>query len=622
MKYNKYQQKAINKINGNTAVVATAGSGKTSVLVERIRHMVEDCKIPAGNILAVSFSKKTCENLIFRMKKLGSLSDVSVYTFHALALKAVSHYYGGKYKVWTAIWEKEKALAEICKRNKICLTEDDTPAAKILAYIAKQKVAMLSPTDDLIKDVGVEIPFTAYQMKKIYADYEKFKERNGFIEFDDLINKACEIFDNDPDILAEYQEQYKYILVDEYQDISYNQNKFLHYLNANNNLFAVGDSLQAIYSFRGGDCKYLLNFDKEWNNAEIFNLPINYRCSEDIVTAGNKLAEYVPDSRNDHYKPAIAYNHEYKKPVFAAFGDIDNECNIIGNIILNKVNEGYSQKDIAVLTRTNAQLQNIHSALTEMGIGCEMTDGILFWDLPEVKLVLSYLKLAYNTGSNAAFSYCYNKPNRWLSKKFLEEVSNMADGGSLYDAMFRIDRRNWRFKNGIDELYEIVNALKKVNFDSVRDMVHFLRTRLDLDKFVLKGVGGNPEEIFEKINNLDTLENMCGGFKDIKEFLHYIKLNIAKNKENSGKTDNVKLMTIHKSKGLEFPIVFVSGCSDGLLPHIRNENPDDEKRLFYVAITRAEKELYLLHSGRLNGNNYSASPFIGYLGKTIDCVKS
>lgn len=204
------------------------------------------------------------------------------------------------------------------------------------------------------------------------------------------------------------------------------------------------------------------------------------------------------------------------------------------------------------------------------------------------------------------------------SVKVFEETAETAHGGSLYDAMFQIGRRNWRFKDGIDEIRDVINALQNRNFSDVGDMVRYLRARLDIDKFVLKGIDANSEEISEKINNLDALEKMCCDFHTIKDFLLYVKQNLTKNKEMAAKGDNVKLMTIHKSKGLEFPVVFVSGCSDGLLPHIRNENVDDEKRLFYVAMTRAEKELYLTHSDKYNGKVYRVSSFVKCLDKTID----
>lgn len=624
MNFNDYQKTAINEIEGNVCVIATAGSGKTSVLIERIRHMVADNSINPKNILAVSFSKKACENLICRFSNYADIGllDVEVKTFHALALSVVNEFHQGSFKVWNNKYEKEKLLFNICNNLELCKSQDDLPIAELSMFINTQKINMRNPNDKLI--FYNNIPYSKTDMETIFKEYEKQKKDLGHIELDDLINEACNIFKNKPDILEKFTDKYKYISVDEYQDISYNQNCFLKYL-ATGNLFVVGDSLQAIYSFRGGDCKYLLNFNKDWDNAKIINLPVNYRCSKDIVETSNKLAECVPDSKNKFYKPAIADHNNYKKPILKRFDKIEDECNYIVDIIQEGVkNKECQYSDYAILTRTNAQLQIIQTRLAKKNIGFNIIDSLSFFELPEIKLFISYLRLSVNVNDNSAFEYCYNKPNRWLSKAFLSEVSMLAKGKSLYMAMFNIDRRNWKFKKGIDELYSIVNNLQHKKNSTVSRHISYIREILNVDAFVIKESSKlstySPEAITEKTENIDMLVEICKEYNTIQEFLNHVDDVIKASQENLNESNTVKLMTIHKSKGLEFPVVFISGCSDGLLPHKKSKDIDDEKRLFYVGITRAEKELYLTSSKNYNGKNYFLSPFIDDIKENINYI--
>ena len=363
MEFNEYQKKAIDLIEGNVCVIATAGSGKTSVLIERIKNMVLNHGIRAENILAISFSKKACDNLEVRLNQYSEfgLHNVVTKTFHALALNVVEAFHDQRINVWTNTWEKRKILFEICEKLKLCRNIDDLPEAELFMFLADQKNNMIKPSGKLV--FTDNIPYNKKNMKDIYKKYEDKKKELGYYEFDDLVNEACDIFKKCPDILKIFTDKYKYISVDEYQDISYNQNCFLKCLSTGN-MFAVGDSLQAIYSFRGGDCKYLLNFNKEWNNAQVINLPINYRCSKDIVETSNSLATNVPDSRNKFYKPAISNHDKYKKPVLKQFEQISQECDFIINTIQKGVTDNkYQYNDYAILTRTNAQLQILQTGL-------------------------------------------------------------------------------------------------------------------------------------------------------------------------------------------------------------------------------------------------------------------
>ena len=488
----------------------------------------------------------------------------------------------------------------------------------ILRFIGKQKNAMLSTTDKLI--YSDDDPFSKNNMKEIFVSYEKFKEENRYIEFDDFLNLANEALEKDKNTYNYYSNCFKYVLSDEFQDISKSQSLLLKKLNSKNTMI-VGDPLQAIYSFRGGNSKYILDFEKDYSNAKIVHLNKNYRCSEDIIKTANTFASTIPDSKHKNYKESIANNKAFKKPEFAIYKDEWEEADKIADKINVFVKE-YKYKDIAILARTNAQLTKIQSTFHEKLIPFSIVNGSLFTDLPEIKLLISYLKLALYENDNESFRYLYNKPNRWLDRKFLQEVENNSKrrNVSFYSSMMSIDRRNWRFKNGIDEIYEVINYLQNKRFSSIGDMISYLRIRLNIDEFVTKGKQADDGSYVEQIENMNAFENIAKKYTDLEKFIMYLD-DITKDLQIDNE-NKVQLLTIHKSKGLEYPVVFIIGCSDGLLPHNKSKDLNDEKKLFYVGITRAEKELYISSILSNNATEMKISPFVYAIKETIKPDKS
>ena len=618
MNYSEAQLEIINTIDGNIGVIASAGSGKTTVLTKRIENMVKNHSIAPQDILAVTFSKKAKENIQDKLKEL-NVNGVNIETFHSLALKIIGTRYGtGYFKVWTLQWEKEKIMQTICYDRMNLCSKDDVPYNDILRFIGKQKNAMLSTTDELI--YSDDDPFSKNNMKEIFVSYEKFKEENRYIEFDDFLNLANEALDEDENTYNYYSNYFKYILSDEFQDISKSQSLLLKKLNSKNTMI-VGDPLQAIYSFRGGNSKYILDFEKDYSNAKIAHLNKNYRCSEDIIKTANVFANIIPDSKHKNYRESIANNNAFKKPEFAIYKDEWEEADKIADKINVLVKE-YKYKDIAILARTNAQLTKIQSTFHEKLIPFSIVNGSLFTDLPEIKLLISYLKLALYENDNESFRYLYNKPNRWLDRKFLQEVENNSKrrNVSFYSSMMSIDRRNWRFKNGIDEIYEVINYLQNKRFSSIGDMISYLRVRLNIDEFVTKGKQADDGSYVEQIENMNAFENIAKKYTDLNKFIMYLD-DITKDLQVDNE-NKVQLLTIHKSKGLEYPVVFIIGCSDGLLPHNKSKDLNDEKKLFYVGITRAEKELYISSILSNNATELKISPFVYAIKETIKPDKS
>lgn len=618
MNYSEAQLEIINTIDGNIGVIASAGSGKTTVLTKRIENMVKNHSIAPQDILAVTFSKKAKENIQDKLKEL-NVNGVNIETFHSLALKIIGTRYGtGYFKVWTLQWEKEKIMQTICYDRMNLCSKDDVPYNDILRFIGKQKNAMLSTTDELI--YSDDDPFSKNNMKEIFVSYEKFKEENRYIEFDDFLNLANEALNEDENTYNYYSNCFKYVLSDEFQDISKSQSLLLKKLNSKNTMI-VGDPLQAIYSFRGGNSKYILDFEKDYSNAKIAHLNKNYRCSEDIIKTANVFANIIPDSKHKNYRESIANNNAFKKPEFAIYKDEWEEADKIADKINVLVKE-YKYKDIAILARTNAQLTKIQSTFHEKLIPFSIVNGSLFTDLPEIKLLISYLKLALYENDNESFRYLYNKPNRWLDRKFLQEVENNSKrrNVSFYSSMMSIDRRNWRFKNGIDEIYEVINYLQNKRFSSIGDMISYLRVRLNIDEFVTKGKQADDGSYVEQIENMNAFENIAKKYTDLNKFIMYLD-DITKDLQVDNE-NKVQLLTIHKSKGLEYPVVFIIGCSDGLLPHNKSKDLNDEKKLFYVGITRAEKELYISSILSNNATELKISPFVYAIKETIKPDKS
>lgn len=613
MNFNKQQLEAINHINGNLAVIATAGSGKTAVLTHRVKNMIGNCGISPASILPITFSRKARDTMEERLKQLG-VHNVEVETFHSFAYKIICDVYGyGRFKLWTATWEKEKVLLQICRGFGISVKKG-FPYNEIMAFISLQKTNMKSPKDKLVYKKG--LPYTRKIMANIYVEYEDYKNKNLYIEFDDFFAMALEAFVDDSELLKKYRDKYKYVLVDEFQDVSLPQAKLLKKINTKNTMI-VGDPLQAIYSFRGGNSKFILNFDKDYKNVKIVNLNTNYRCSKDIVNTSNALANSIPDSSHRNYVESVANNEDYKTPQVNHFDTDRDEAIWVAEKISDLQASGYKSRDIAVLARTNAQLLRMETALCDLNCSFSVGDSTAFFNFPEITLVLSYLKLALNQSDNEAFSQIYNKPHRWLDKKFFEEVksTSIKNNMAYYDAMLNIPRREWKFSNGINEIVAVISRIRKMKYSSVAKVVSYLRKKLDIDAFVSRGKQNDDGNYTEQVENLDIFEDFCADYTKIEDVLSYVSE--FQNADSDNNQDKINLLTVHKSKGTEYSVVFIIGCNDTILPHRRAENTDDERRLFYVGITRAEKELYLSYADENKRGFMEISPFIKELGGTV-----
>ena len=601
MNFNDNQKEAINFYKGCCNVIASAGSGKTGVLVNRIVNLINEYNVKPQNILAVTFSKKAKDNISNRLEKLIPFQYQSVYveTFHSLGYKIIKMFENVNYDLLTYDWKKTQILNSI---NKNKYGSDIENISDIIQYISIRKNNLLNPNESNAKfKLDTDNNY-------LYEEYEKEKDTENVIDYDDMLTKAYEILKDNPDALKYCQNQFQFVLVDEVQDINKAQYEIIKLIcQTNKNLFIVGDFLQNIFEWRGSSNKFIIDFKNDWKNTKIINLTTNYRSTNDIVIFANHFAKSIPESQIEDYKESDAFKPDLKKPEWKLYENEFDEADKIA-IKINELisSETYSYKDIASLARTNAQLQNFETSFFNAHIPYQIVDGQSFVEKKENKIVLSYLRLSDNINDDEAFEYIYNKPNRWLGKAFSDEVKSLANRNhiSLYCAMFKIDRRNWKFKKGIDEICTVINSLKEKEFKTVKQQIHYIRDKLDIDKYIMSDI--NEDNDTDKIENLNSLEHFASKYKNTKEFLDYMD---SLGKQKSTITDCVQLMTIHKAKGLEYPVVFLIGLNEGTLPHYRNENINEEMRLAYVAITRAENELYCSSTKSLYGKTMEISSF-------------
>lgn len=599
MELSKVQQEAVDFHKGCCNVIASAGSGKTRVLVNRIVKLIEDYNIDPAKILAITFSKKAKENMVERLTKMipGYVKFINVETFHSFGFRIVRKFNRDDFEILDADWKKVKIIEEILQHHFKEKEPDGQEIADILSFISIQKNQMKKPD-------------SSTKFGKVYKYYEKYKTEHKQLDFDDMLAKCYEILSTDEKGLQYCQEQYQYILADEMQDTNAVQYEIIRLIGSKHkNVFVVDDPLQNIFMWRGSDNKFVMNFDEDWPDAKVIHLNKNYRSSQDIVEAANHFAESIPESKHKHYVESVADKGKFEEPCYSRYKDENEEADEIAKKIQAYIKAGYEYKNIAILTRTNAQLQNFETALYRSEIPYLIVDGMSFIDRREIKIVLSYLRLICDINDDEAFEYIYNRPNRYLGQSFLQEVKRTArkEKMSFYCAMFRVSRMNWKVKNAVNSIHATVKTISESKYKNVSDMITALREDLNLDSYVSKDLCENDDS---RIENLNTLQRMAANYNDVKRFISFI---MRFSKEKKHDPNSVQLMTIHKSKGLEFPIVFVAGVNQGLLPHEKNKNVDEEKRLMYVAITRAEKILHISSTEQYNGKESEESEFITYL---------
>jgi len=583
LQFNKQQLQAINHYKNPACVIASAGSGKSTVLIHRIKNLIETYNVKQTDILAISFTNNTAKGLKKKLNGMG-YKDVTASTFHSLCLKIFSEYnIPITYNQLIKEWQTQKCLTSIDKKAN----DKD-----IMSFIGYQKSYMRMPQDVFMEKDSI---YTEDELREFYKTYEDFKRKNKLYDMDDWLIECYKLLHNMPDYKG-----YEFVLGDEHQDDNFVKNLLLKELCRNNNMFAVGDYRQCLYSFNGSVPEMFMNFSKEWDNATIINLDTNYRSTNNIVNKSNYfIKKYYGDY--EHYSDSISNNKSEGNIEVNTYTDRAEEgLKVIENID-NMIKNNNNPNEIAILYRLNSQSGNLEYELKKRNIPYEITNESSFFKRKEVLAIMSYLRLINNPHDDEAFDTIFkvrNYPLVFFSNDIYNKIiSNSGENNlSVYESFISISyNKDWLKKN-MEVFKDNINRLqlqykKKIGIDKLIDNIVKVFKIEDFlkDKYI------DEEDFTDRMNSINVIKSFIRG-NDLEKFLEYVDENAIK--KNKSKKDNnaIKLMTIHASKGLEFENVFLIGIEDGKFPH-KKSSLVDEARLFYVGCTRAKDNLYLSQIG-------------------------
>ena len=607
---NPQQQEAVYHTEGPLLILAGAGSGKTRVLTHRIAYLIDKKGINPWNILAITFTNKAASEMRERVDKIVGFGSESVWvsTFHSTCVRILRRYidrlgYDTRFAIYDA--EDQKTLMkEVCR--KLNIDTKKTKERSLLAQISHAKDELITP-DEMELNAGGD--FVKKKVAEVYREYQAALRRNNALDFDDLIVKTVELFQNCGDVLENYQERFRYIMVDEYQDTNTAQFKFISLLASKyENLCVVGDDDQSIYKFRGANIGNILGFEHVFPDARVIRLEQNYRSTRNILNAANQV---IANNTERKAKTLWTENEEGSKVHFRQFLNAYEEAEYVaGEIGKLKRNGLGNYRDCAILYRTNAQSRIFEEKFIAANIPYKLVGGVNFYARKEIKDLLCYLKTINNARDDLAVQRIINVPKRGIGATTLGRVQDYADnmGISLYEALRVAEEvpSIGRSLSKIDGFVTFIQMLKsKADVMTVEEI---LQEVIDSTGYVAELEAEDTEESRARIENIDELISKTVAYQEAMEeqnqsatlsgFLEEVAL-VADIDTVDPDQDYVLLMTLHSAKGLEFPKVFMVGMEDGIFPsHMTISYGDDgemeeERRLCYVGITRAMKDLTL-----------------------------
>lgn len=589
MQLNSMQEKAVNHIDGPMLVLAGAGSGKTKVLTSRIAGLIEN-GISPYNILAITFTNKAAKEMKDRVVRLigNSANNIQISTFHSLGLKILKENYKllGYERNFTII-DSDDVLTIIKKIIKdMNLSKDYYNPRELRSKISSAKNEMMG-VDSFAK---VEFDHNVVEVYKRYLN--KLKNGNS-VDFDDLLVLPIKLFKNYPAILEEYQDRYKYILIDEYQDTNEAQYVLSKLLAAKyRNIFVVGDNDQAIYAFRGANYKNILNFEKDYPEAKTILLEENYRSTQTILNAANSV---IKNNKERKDKNLWSNNDIGDKIKYRVVANEKEEASFVASEIKELISKGVKEEDIAILYRTNAQSRIIEEEMLKKNIKYRVVGSFYFYNRKEIKDLLCYLRLINNPKDDVSLLRIINTPKRGIGEKTIDTLTNIATENniSLYEAI--TSGRELEFKRLIEDLTNDSLTL------SLTELIDNILEKSGIKKELTSSKLLEDEIRLENLNEFKSITKSYEeeyGSATLSDFLDEISL-VSDMTEHQDGSNRVSLMTVHSVKGLEFDYVFIVGMEEGIFPHYNAINDgsssaiEEERRLCYVAITRAKKELYI-----------------------------
>ncbi len=605
---NDEQRKAVENTEGPILVLAGAGSGKTKVLTTKVAYLVKEKQIDPYNILAITFTNKAAKEMKDRIfKMLGhDAYRIQISTFHSLGLLIIRENYDklGYEKNFT-ILDSDDTLTVIKK----ILKEMNLDPKVYNPRVIKNKIS--SSKNELL-DANSYSRFANSDYEQIilevFQKYERKIKNNNSLDFDDLLLMPIKLFKQNPDILEKYQNRFKYLLVDEYQDTNEAQYSLIKMLSSKyKNICVVGDLDQSIYGFRGANYRNILNFEKDYPNSTVIKLEENYRSTGNILNVANDI---IKNNKQRKEKKLWTKNEDGLKIKYhRAYDEKDEAFYVLGEI-KKLIRAGEAKEGIAVLYRTNAQSRNMEEALLRENIPYKVVGSFYFYNRKEIKDLISYLKLIYNPHDDVSLMRVINVPKRQIGPKTIENLALKAatNGSSLYEAIET--GKELTFKNIIEEIK------KESENISLTDLVDLILNKTGIKQEL---INEKTLEAEVRLENLEEFKSITKNFEEnngiisLDEFLMEISL-VSDIEEHKNNTDVITLMTIHSAKGLEFNHVFIIGLEEGIFPHNNclesPEEIEEERRLCYVAVTRAKKTLTLVNAKRrmLYGNTASNMP--------------
>jgi len=612
MDLNESQIEAIKHIEGPLLALAGAGSGKTRVITERIVYLIKT-GIPPSQILAVTFTNKAAAEMKGRVYKLLKVRPrhIVISTFHSFCVRVLKGEidklgYKKNFTIYSTN-DCKTLIRTVLKELKINLLNYDEGLFNW--YIDGFKNRLLKPHEITPKD---DIESTAV---KVYEVYQKYLKGYNALDFNDLINLTIELYINYPDVLDKFQERFRFIMVDEYQDTNQAQYKLISLLASKyKNIFVVGDDDQSIYAFRGADISNILSFEEEYNNAKVVVLSKNYRSTKSILDSAHSV---IKNNKSRKEKKVVAENEKGTPPIIMPCEDERDEAAYIADSIVNTISHkkvGY--ENFAILFRMNAQSRSFEEALRMRSVPYTVVGAFQFYDRKEIKDILAYLNLFVNPEDEVSLLRVINFPKRSIGATAMTRLNEKSinEGISLYETLWKavdMDDIAPKAKLGIKDFLDIIEHYNEV-FYVDKNTIDYPKLYDNINKFLdeiayhneIINTSDTKEVATKKIENVESLMNGIMEYEkysknaNLKNYLDKILLMSIEENDKDDEKKNVMLMSIHASKGLEFLYVYIAGMEDGILPHHKSSSEaeiEEERRLCYVAMTRAKKELTLTY---------------------------
>ncbi len=630
---NSIQREAALHTEGPLLIMAGAGSGKTRVVTHKIAYLIEDKDVFPSNILAITFTNKAASEMKNRVKDLidADVDRMWIGTFHSICVRILRRDIDriGYDKSFT-IYDRDDQITLIKECIKeLNINKDMYKETTLLSRISSLKNEGTEPDAYVNENYD---NFRERNIGELYALYEEKLRKYNALDFDNLLIKTVVLLKENKDILEFYQNKFRYVFVDEYQDTNKIQYEFARLLSGKyKNICVVGDSDQSIYKFRGANIENILNFEKDFENATVILLEQNYRSTPNILKVANKV---IRNNYQGQVKELWTDRKEGANVVYEQLDYSEEEGHFVANKIHQLIYKGYKPKDIAILYRTNAQSRVFEESFMKEELPYKIVGGLRFYDRKEVKDIIAYLKVIQNPDDNISVKRIINTPRRGIGLATISKIEDYAleHGESFYGALLSLDNiqtLNARAKNSISPFVDTVNQL--IAKKEVMSLKNLIEEMISSIGYIEELKNEDTIESRTRIENIGEFISVALNFETVNEggsledFLASVSL-LSDVDKTTDENNLITLMTVHSAKGLEFKVVFMVGLEDGLFPSFRsldsNEDIEEERRLCYVAVTRAEEVLFITNAKRrtIYGNtNYTLpSRFIEEMGDTIE----